>query len=84
MANSFPNGYPASAIGCFAVTPSNDTDLSAPVRAVTIGTAAGTISFIGLDGETYTSGPLPIGRHDVNARRIRATGTTATGLTGWI
>jgi len=33
---------------------------------------------------TYTTGPLPVGTYPMLARRIRATGTTATGLTGWI
>lgn len=44
----------------------------------------GTLSYIGLDGVTYTTAALPVGRHDMTATRIRATGTTATGITGWV
>ena len=71
------------AIGAYAVTPSDTVDLPEAIRAVTIGTAAGTISFVGLDGVTYTTGLLPIGTYPLFAARIRNTGTTATGLTGW-
>lgn len=72
------------ALGAFAITPSDTADLSSPVRAVTIGTAGGTLSFVGRDGQNHTTGPLPVGTYPVFASRVRATGTTATGLTGWI
>ena len=84
MANAFPNGYLASAQGAFAITPSDTVDLPAPIRAVTIGTAGGVIKYIGRDGETRTTGPLPINTYSMEATRILATGTTATGLTGWM
>ena len=72
-------------IGAFAVTPNNDTDLPTPIRAVSFHNGNGTISFIGWDGQTYTTGTLNHGVvYRILARRIRATGTTATGLTGWI
>ena len=71
------------AMGAYAVTPSDTVDLPEAIRAVTIGTAAGTLSFVGLDGVTYTTGPLPIGTYPLFAARIRNTGTTAAGLTGW-
>ena len=71
------------AMGAYAVTPSDTVDLPEAIRAVTIGTAAGTLSFVGLDGVTYTTGPLPIGTYPLFAARIRNTGTTAKGLTGW-
>lgn len=71
------------AIGALAITPSDGADLSRRIRAVTIGTGGGTISYIGWDGVTYTTGPLPVGTYPMMARRIRATGTTASGLTGW-
>lgn len=84
MSEPFPNGFLPSALGAFAVTPSDDTDLSSRIRMLTIGTAAGVVVYDGWDGVTYTTGPLPSGSYPMNARRIRATGTTATGLTGWI
>lgn len=78
-------GVSGPAIGGFAVDPSDSTDLSQAVRAITIGGAGGTISFISSrDGQAYTTGHLPIGTYPLCARRIRATGTTAAGLTGWV
>lgn len=73
----------SGATGAIAVTPSDSTNLSQNVRAVTIN-ASGTLSFIGWDGVTYTTGTLPAGTYALLATRIRATGTTATGITGWI
>ena len=83
MANAFPNGFLASAQGAIAITPSDTVDLASPIRAVTIGTAAGVIRYMHR-GVIYTTGPLPVGPHSFEASRIMATGTTATGLTGWI
>lgn len=75
----------SGAIGAFAVTPSDSADLSKAIRAVTIGTAGGTLSFVSSkDGLVHTTGPLPVGTYALFAKRIRATGTTATGLTGWV
>lgn len=72
------------ALSAFAITPSDSTDLPAPIRALTIGTTGGTVSYIhARTGVTCTTGPLPVGQHSIWARRIWATGTTATGLTGW-
>lgn len=70
------------AIGAFAVTPNNDGDLPNNIRAVTIG-GGGTISY-DFRGTTWTTGPLPAGTHVFRATRIRATGTTATQITGWV
>ena len=72
------------ALGAFAITASDTTDLATNIRALTIGTTAGTVSFIGWDGVTYTTGALPVGTYPLLAKRIRATGTTAVGLTGWV
>ncbi|PYF09565.1 hypothetical protein C8J30_108143 [Rhodobacter viridis] len=72
------------ALSAFSVTPSDTVDLAAPVRAVTIGTAAGVVKYThARTGAVCTTGPLPVGTHSIWARRIWATGTTATGLTGW-
>lgn len=86
MPDPFDNhasGLESPALGAFAVTPSNSADLTSTIRAVTIATE-GTISFIGISGATWTTGTLPAGTYALRARRIRATGTTATGITGWI
>lgn len=68
--------------GGFAITPSDSTDLTAETRAIYVGNAGDVaavlasgdeVSFVGLAGGTV----LP-----VRARRIKATGTTATALVG--
>lgn len=72
------------AIGCYAVTPNDGADLTDPIRMLTIG-VSGTISFVSSrNGRTYTSGELTPGSYPLFASRILSTGTTATGLTGWI
>ena len=83
MSEKFPNGYLPSAQGALAITPSDTVD-HAKIRLVTIGGTAGTLSFISLDGETNTTGILQPGNYPVETRRILATGTTATDITGWI
>ena len=87
MADKFTGtsvGIGGPSLGGNAITPSDTVDLPAPVRAVTIGTAAGTVSYIhARTGAICTTGPLPVGQHSIWASRILATGTTATGLTGW-
>lgn len=72
----------SGARGAIEVTPNDATNLPLDIRALTIN-AAGVVSFVGWDGVTYTTGPLPVGTYAILARRIRVTGTTATGLTGW-
>lgn len=71
------------AAGGFAVTPDDNTDLSQPIRGITIGTSAGVVVYINWDGVTCTTGSLPIGTYGLFATRILSTGTTATGITGW-
>ncbi|WP_128253929.1 spike base protein, RCAP_Rcc01079 family [Falsirhodobacter deserti] len=86
MATRFQNyamGVTAPALGAVAITPSDSVDLAEGVCAVTLG-GAGTLSFIGTGGTTYTTGMLPVGTYSLFARRILATGTTATDITGWI
>lgn len=83
MSDRYPYGSIEAAGGVYAITPSDSTDLTERVRAITIGSAAGTISFVGWDGVTYTSNPLPLGTYALYAKRIRASGTTATGISGW-
>lgn len=70
--------------GSFVVTPNDGADLPAAIRWLTIGTASGTVSWMDRDGVTHNTGPLPLGTYALQAHRILATGTTATGLTGWI
>lgn len=74
--------YPA--IGAFSITPNDSTDLAYAIRQITIGTAGGVLVWRGVDGVSQTTGPLPVGTYPIAAHRIMATGTTATGLTGWV
>lgn len=76
-------GITAPALGAFTVAPSDTADLPDAVRAVTLGTG-GTLSFMNDDGLIHTTAPLPAGTYSLLARRVRATGTTATDITGWI
>ena len=79
-------GFTAStigAVGSFPVTPSDSVDLASHIRQVTI-SGSGTIAWRNWNGEIETTGVLPPGSYAMMARRIMATGTTATGLTGWV
>lgn len=72
--NSDPAEYWAT------VTPSDGTDLSAIPRALYVGTA-GDISVTGADGLAATFVGVPGGQIlPVRARRVRATGTTASNI----
>jgi hypothetical protein len=79
--NTFRN-FTIPAIEAFAITPSNDTDLPRDARVITI-SGAGIISYINWEEETVTTGTLHAGSYPLLARRVLATGTTATNLTGW-
>jgi len=69
--------------GAYVITPNDDEDLKERIRAITIGGEAGTISYVGWDGNTYSTASLPVGDYAIYAKRILATGTSATGITGW-
>jgi hypothetical protein len=81
--NTEPN-INSSALGALAVTPSDTVNLTARIRQITIGGNSGTVSYVGWDGVTYNTNVLPQGSYPCFAIRIRATGTTATSITGWI
>lgn len=72
---------PAS--GSFSITPNDNSDLPTYIRAVTLG-QPGTLSWNGIDGAAYSTATLPAGTYPMFARRIRATGTTASQITGWV
>lgn len=88
MSNPFANHEPSdtsAAIGSYVVTPSDSIDLTQSIRAITIGGTGGTVSYISSrDGQTYATAFLPSGTYVLFASRIRATGTTATDITGWV
>lgn len=69
-------------LGSFVVTPHNTNLLARPIRGVSIN-VSGTIAYTNWDGEECVTSTLPIGNHSMCATVIKATGTTATGITGW-
>lgn len=79
----YANGSEGPALRSIAITPNNSTDLVDDIRAVTLN-VGGTLSYDGWDGITYSTNALPAGTYPIQIRRVRATGTTATGITGWV
>lgn len=84
MGQNTPQSATGPALWGFAITPADGADLADDVRAITIGTAAGVIAYHDWNGIARTTGSLPVGTYPMLARRILSTGTTATGLTGWV
>ena len=64
----------------FAVTPNDDTDLDAVTRSVYVG-GEGDLSVIMYSGAEVVF-PGAVGNVPICVRRIKATGTTATGIVG--
>ena len=81
--SQYATGVSGPAVGSLAITPNNTDDMTSVIRAITIN-GAGTVSWVSIDGVTYSTGPLPAGTYPMRATRIRANGTTATGITGWV
>lgn len=71
------------ALSSFPITPTDGADLATDIRAITLN-AGGTLSWVSTDNTVQTTAALPPGTYPLLARRIRSTGTTATGLTGWV
>lgn len=74
-------GLESPATHVFAIIPDDGTDLAATTRAINVA-AAGTVRLTTAAGDTadvFVAAGIPF---PVRARRIHATGTTATGLVG--
>jgi hypothetical protein len=67
--------------GVFTVTPSDGADLAIWTDAIRV-TGAGNVSLIGADGVTTTCAFAAGETRLIRAKRIRSTGTTATGVEG--
>ncbi len=65
----------------FAVTPGDEADLTNWALALYVG-GSGDVRLDTWAGETVTFANVPAGILPVRARRVRATGTTATGIVG--
>lgn len=71
------------ATGSFVVTPADSAFANGDIiRAVTLN-LGGTIRWLDAAGVVQDTAALPAGTHPMNATGIYATGTTATGITGW-
>lgn len=76
-------GLEAPARGLLAITPNDSTDISAQIRAINVA-ESGTVKLTMLDGSEGTIFVAAGSVFPVRARRIWATGTTATGIVGLI
>lgn len=65
--------------GCFAITPSNTVDLQEIPISIYVGTA-GALKVTMFDDSVVTYPDIAAGRHNLRAKRVWSTGTTATGL----
>ena len=71
-----------SASSAFVITPDNTTDLALPTRGLYVG-GSGTVKVDMADGTTVTFTGLAAGViHPIRAKRVYATGTTASGILG--
>lgn len=79
---TFAQSLTSPIVDGFAVTPSDGTDLPETTRALYVG-GGGAVSCVLAGGTTLTfAGLLPGTVLPVRARRVRATGTTATSILG--
>lgn len=75
----------ASASHAFAITPSDTVDLPTPTRWIWVGTTGNIAVVLVGDadpGGAVTFNSVPVGRFMVCAKRVMATGTTASNLVG--
>jgi hypothetical protein len=81
--SSYDFGPIAPAIGAYAITPA-DADLPVTVRRIRVGTA-GAVSVTDRRGVTTVIPNVQVGEAiDMVVHRVNATGTTASGITGFI
>ncbi|SIS84845.1 spike base protein, RCAP_Rcc01079 family [Phaeovulum vinaykumarii] len=73
-------GMSDPAVHLEAITPSDSTDLARVTRALWVG-QAGDLAVVSAAGESVTL-PNAEGLIPIRVTRVRATGTTATGLVG--
>lgn len=71
------------AVGAFVITPHASDMLPRPIRQITIA-VQGTLAYINWAGELQQTADLPPGNYAIQAKAVRVSGTTATGLTGWV
>ncbi|UOM37326.1 hypothetical protein [Acuticoccus sp. I52.16.1] len=81
---TYSQSVTAPAVDAFPITPDDDTDLTQTVRAIYVGNA-GDVSLVTAGGSTVTfaglTGSMVL---PVTTSRVRASGTTATGIVGLV
>lgn len=80
MATTIHDGY-SSALGVFAVTPSDTVELTNSTRAIRV-TVGGNIKLTTIAGVVCTCAFLSGETRNIRAKLIWSTGTTATGIEG--
>lgn len=69
--------------GSFTITPHDGKDLDHITRGIYVGSDAGNVRAIGVDGSDTTYNALPVGTVIPGQfKRVMATGTTSTNLRG--
>jgi hypothetical protein len=77
-----PNGATAPASDCYPISPNDGADLPVPIRAF-YATGEGDVSVVTASGSTRT---IPVAAFMIvplAVVRVRASGTTATGIMGF-
>jgi hypothetical protein len=72
----------APASKAFAITPNDSTDLTTTARAIYVGTTGNLAVTLSGDSSSVTFTNVAAGYHPLRAKRVLATGTTASGLIG--
>lgn len=83
LSSSLATGLSSPLVLGFAISPNDAVDLAFVTRQIRVTGTAGTIAVVWPDG-TETTEPVAAGDVlDWRIRRVKATGTTATGLRGY-
>lgn len=80
--SGFLTGISGPVVHAFAITPSNDDDITYATRYVYVG-GTGTLKVDTVGGETVTFSAVAAGVfHPIRVTKVYATGTDATGIIG--
>ena len=80
---TFSNSLVSPLIGGFAVTPADGADLAQVTRQIRITGNAGNVAVVWASGLETTEPVLAGETLDWRIKRIKSTGTTATGIRGY-
>lgn len=83
--SGFADSLISPARGCFAITPSDSSDLAELTRAIYVGTGGNIVLTSARDNGPVTFRNVPSGSIlDLRVRAIAATGTTASDIVGLV